>query len=742
MKSVFDMFATLNLDDDNFVKGVKNAEGGTESLSAKTIAMGQVMADAFEAVIRKVAEYGKKIVEVGAQQEEALAKVSTIMDKTVTSTEEMNQAIKNLSSDMGISVQELSDTVYNAISATGDTENAVTLAEKASKLATAGFTDTSSALAVLTTAMNAYGLSAEEATDISDSLIMVQNLGVTTVSELASSMGKAIASASAYGVDLNNLESAYVSITKAGINTAEGTTYISSMMKELGDTGSSVSKVLKSKTGKAFNELLNTVNPVTNELYSLGDVLGILYESVDQDSTALMNLWGSAEAGKASSAIVGQGLEEFNNNLKTIAGTAGATEEAYATMADTLNHSVSVFKTTGENFMSALYNGMSGKLGSIVNFGTEIIKGLSDDFQNNGIGALLFNVSDAFYMIIDKILEHTPEVVSVGLDMIVALADGMYEYSSVITDSAMNIIQVLIDGLIENAPYLVQDAMLIISDLASGIGQALPTLIPAVTDVVLTIFDTLVDPHNVGWMIEGAITLIKGLAQGLINALPILIERAPAIIQSIVDVLVENIPLLVMTAFDLIVAISKALIENLPLLLDAGKKIVESIVKGILALRSKLKETGKEIIDTIKEVIKEKIEEAKTWGKDLMDNFIGGIKAKIQALKDTVKNVAQTVKDFLGFSEPKEGPLSNFHTYAPDMMDLFAKGIRDNESIVRNQINKSFDFGSVGSISSNNISGGTFDQESLTEAFTEALSTLKFEWDDRNLGRMVNAYAR
>ena len=69
---------------------------------------------------------------------------------------------------------------------------------------------------------------------------------------------------------------------------------------------------------------------------------------------------------------------------------------------------------------------------------------------------------------------------------------------------------------------------------------------------------------------------------------------------------------------------------------------------------------------------------AKTWGNHLIENFIGGIKQKWEDLKQSVSNVAQTVKDFLGFSEPKKGPLSNFHTYAPDMMDLYSKGIKEN----------------------------------------------------------------
>lgn len=75
------------------------------------------------------------------------------------------------------------------------------------------------------------------------------------------------------------------------------------------------------------------------------------------------------------------------------------------------------------------------------------------------------------------------------------------------------------------------------------------------------------------------------------------------------------------------------------------------------------------------------------WGKDLIDNFINGIKSKLSALADSVKGVAQTVRDFIGFSEPKKGPLSNFHTYAPDMMSLFAGGIQDNLWRVQDQLN-------------------------------------------------------
>ena len=66
------------------------------------------------------------------------------------------------------------------------------------------------------------------------------------------------------------------------------------------------------------------------------------------------------------------------------------------------------------------------------------------------------------------------------------------------------------------------------------------------------------------------------------------------------------------------------------------------------------------------------------WGKDIIGGLIDGIKSKISGLVDSVKDVAGTIASFLHFSEPDEGPLSNFHTFMPDMIDLLGKGIKGN----------------------------------------------------------------
>ena len=98
----------------------------------------------------------------------------------------------------------------------------------------------------------------------------------------------------------------------------------------------------------------------------------------------------------------------------------------------------------------------------------------------------------------------------------------------------------------------------------------------------------------------------------------------------------------------------------------------------------------KKIGTKIKDGVIEFVEAAKQWGKDLIQNFIDGILAKWNDLKKTVSDVAGTVKDFLGFSEPDKGPLSDFHTFAPDMMDLFARGIEDNKKKITDAISDSF----------------------------------------------------
>ncbi len=339
-----------------------SAENADGKFSTWKMTLSNLASQAISSLISKCTELAGNIIELGTGTETSFAQLETIAG--AENIDSLKASISDLAKETGVSSSDLATVAYNAISAGASAEEAMDMVSSATKLGVAGFTDADSALSVLSTAMNSYGDAAGTAAEISDSLIQVQNLGVTTIGELSSSMGKAIATGSAYSVNLGNLESAYVSITKAGISTEEATTYLDSMMNELGDSGSDVSAILQEQTGQSFTQLME-------DGYSLGDVLGILYDACDGDSTALMNLWGSAEAGKASNAIVNQGLTEFNDNLETITGSSGATEDAYSTMADTMETKINIMKTNFEELGLKIYEKFEEPLSSAITFVTD-----------------------------------------------------------------------------------------------------------------------------------------------------------------------------------------------------------------------------------------------------------------------------------------------------------------------------------------------------------------------------------
>lgn len=274
--------------------------------------------------------------------EDAMAKVSTIADTTEVPLDELRSQILALSSQTGISANEIADNVYNAISAGQKTGDAVNFVTNSTKLAKAGFADAGSALDVLTTILNAYGMEASEVTNVSDMLIQTQNLGKTTVAELSSSMGKVIPTANAYHVQLDQLCTGYAKMTANGVATAESTTYMNSMLNELGKSGTTVSDILKEKTGKSFAELMENGA-------SLADVLSILKDSADEQSLSFGDLWSSAEAGKAGLILLGDSADDFNATLAQMRESTGAAESAFEklqTNSSKINKAVNAVKNT------------------------------------------------------------------------------------------------------------------------------------------------------------------------------------------------------------------------------------------------------------------------------------------------------------------------------------------------------------------------------------------------------------
>ena len=178
--------------------------------------------------------------------------------------------------------------------------------------------------------------------------------------------------------------------------------------------------------------------------------------------------------------------------------------------------------------------------------------------------------------------------------------------------------------------------------------------------MITTIVTTLLQPDNLNKIIDAAIKIIVALCTGLADNMPKILDAAELAIETIGNKLTEN--------------------GSMERLQDAGLKLLEALLKGLIKCLPKLikwllVDFPLELTKALLSLVGQFLLKAGEWGADLIEAFIAGIKSRIQALKNVCSDVAGTVKKFLGFSEPDMGPLSNFHTYAPDMIKLFSEGI-------------------------------------------------------------------
>lgn len=309
--------------------------------------------------------------EAAAQFETSTAMVATIADTSQKSLSDISKEVRTYSNETGEAASDMAEATYQAISASVNTADAASFAGTATKLAVGGFTSATTAVDVLTTAINSYGLAASDATQLSDYLITTQNLGKTSVDQLAQSVGKVIPLASAYNVQMDNLSSAYAVLTANGIATAESGTYLKSMLSELGDTGSDVSEVLLNSTGKTFAQLME-------QGYSLGDVMSMLGDAVDGDSTAFNALWSSTEAGIGALSLFNAGADKYNSVLDSMRTSAGATEKAYSTMADTTDKSKQRMENAFNNLKISVGDVLNPALTQVYEGFTNVFAGMSD----------------------------------------------------------------------------------------------------------------------------------------------------------------------------------------------------------------------------------------------------------------------------------------------------------------------------------------------------------------------------
>lgn len=576
-----------------------DTSGFTQGVSSMTVAAGTLIADLVKTASSQLTNLAQSAIRNGSVYETSLAKVGTIADLGKLSIQKLGSQITDMSNTMGIAATDIAEATYQAISAGQDTANAVEFAGQAAKLATAGFTSTTSAVDILTTALNAYGLSADQATHVSDVLLTTQNLGKTSVDELSSSMGRVIPLAAAYNVSVENLSSGLAVMTANGIATAEATTYTKSMLNELGDTGSTVGKILQQQTGKSFAQL-------SSDGKSLGDVLQVLYDSVGDDGTAFAGLWSSVEAGTGALSLVSGGADKFNGVLAQMVDSAGATDTAYQTMTDTFQHSMESLQTTAENLSIDLFEAMEPGLKEAANWGTDCLNTLTSALNEGGPAAMLDAASGILENLTAGVVQKIPGLASAATQVITKLVQYLADHQDEIFDAGIQLLEQLIIGITDNLPQLITAAAELIAKFSAALISHLPDLLNCGAALLTTLVDGILRSiENLGEAALACIAKLTGVWDGSM-------DEWGHIGENIVTGLLNGIT----GMWDTLVSTVKGKVNGMV-----------STVKNVLGIHSPSK--------VFTEI-----------GENVTQGLVNGINTGAPAAQEAIQNIAQTLNNY------------------------------------------------------------------------------------------------
>lgn len=473
------------------------------------------------------------------------------------------------------------------------------------------------------------------------------------------------------------------------------------------DLSNNISKLVKSASA-LFKNLLpvakDALNGISTLIQELGPVIiqelpGLIDQVVPPLITAATSL-----------------IEELSNVLPELAVVL--TDQALIIikqLATALTQNIDVFMGAGQEIIQSLANALIDNMDLLLDSALEIIISLGE-----GLIASIDTLAETAGSIIESFAEFISEegnlqsLIDVALDLLSAIVDGIGQNIDTLADAAVTIISTLVTTLLqeENITKIMTVAGDIVATLAKGIIAAPKALLDAAMSIIT----------NIGTALETASTslntvigrVVSNIAISFVTKIGELFHVSDEIISSIVDGINAKIGVIEEAGQQSGQGIVDGAESKTTEAQTSGDALAGSILDGISAKNSNFTaegvsmgtlfasafrgksgdalSAGTTVSSSAASGLKSNNSSAYTWGVDMVQNYINGMYSQQSALNAAAQSLAGTVEANLGFSEPEEGPLSNFHTFAPDMIDLWNETLAANDYKLRDQIQKSFDF--------------------------------------------------
>lgn len=322
------LYMATGIDNSGLYEGKREAMGIIKTL-ASDITSFDIFGGIGISAATAFAQAAKSSYEFEKEFRKNMLEVATISTQvTDDMTGFMNQVI-SITQEIPIKAPEAAKALYSIVSAGHDGADGMKILEVSAKAAVGGLTETETAADAITTILNAYKMSAEEAGTVSDQLFTTVRLGKTTFGELGASIAQVAPIAAAYGISIDQVLGAVASLTKQGTPTAQAMTQIRAAIQgtagELGDAAFQ---------GRTFQEALQ-----------------LIYEKAGGSASKMKEMLGTDEGLAATLALTGKNAKSAASDLGELQSSLGATEAAFEKMKDEVGNQMTLLSN---NIQAAL----------------------------------------------------------------------------------------------------------------------------------------------------------------------------------------------------------------------------------------------------------------------------------------------------------------------------------------------------------------------------------------------------
>lgn len=231
----------------------------------------------------------------------------------------------------------------------------------------------------------------------------------------------------------------------------------------------------------------------------------------------------------------------------------------------------------------------------------------------------------------------------------------------------------------------IQDAA---SQIWSGIQQVVTSFAEGLVTHVVTLVTGFMDTLSSLWdMIkQTALNTWENLKNSVVQTATNLKDSAIQALQNLKESAYQKWQEMKQNAHDSWENLKSSVVQTAQNLKESAVQAFHNMVSGIGNALSSLGSTVSNGFQSAISFITSLPSQAVQWGRDFIDGIVSGIRNAIGRVGDAVSDVASTIRSFLHFSVPDEGPLTEYESWMPDFMQGLAKGIEKSKSVVADAI--------------------------------------------------------